>query len=221
MTQPNLENMLMSIASLTDISEKIGRSKTPQEQSQLYNATAQMIGGKKGSEGYERAMRELTRDPAYALIQTEGARDNLAKQAKETYETEMDRIVEEVTSKINENLGNARSKAKASMILSQYLSDILMNTPEITQEEADQIEQEQVKSMGLPYAFEARGSVSQYKDLMLRQEASKYLIETEEGKYSINKDKLSEAMKDVVKGASLYGRVKMMEMAQAERTNST
>jgi len=30
--QPKLEDMLLSIASLTDVSKKIGKSKTPQEQ---------------------------------------------------------------------------------------------------------------------------------------------------------------------------------------------
>ncbi|MBS3135236.1 hypothetical protein J4406_02620 [Candidatus Woesearchaeota archaeon] len=218
--QPNLEDMLLKIASLTNVSKGIGKSKTPQEQADLYELAAKMISGR-DEEQYKRVIRELTRNPAYAVMETEGARDNLAGSVKEQYDAEKVRVIKDVESRINENLKEAKdSKAIASMVVAQYLNDIL-DVPEYTQEQVDDIESNQVYSMGLPYAFEARGSVEHYKNLELRKKASEYLkaIKEKDGdkekvvRYVIDSEKLGKAMEDVTMGASVYGRTKAVTEA--------
>ena len=214
--QPKLEDMLLSIASLTDVSKKIGKSKTPQEQADLYETVAKMLSGG-NRKNYNLAIEQLTRNPAYAVMQTEGARDNLARSVEEQYESERFEIARSVESRINETLKEAGdNKSTASMLLAQYLIDIL-DVPEYTQEEVDEIERNQIYSMGMPYAFGTRGSIGQYKNIKLKKQASEYLKEVKNGdklvRYSIDKEKLREAMKDVVIGSSIYGRTEAMTKA--------
>jgi hypothetical protein len=218
--QPKLEDMLLSIASLTNVSKQIGKSKTPQDQANLYRQTAEMLSGG-DEERYKLTLKQLTRDPAYAVIETEGARDNLAENVKKQYDTEKVRIIKDVESRINETLKEARdNKAAASMVLAQYLNDIL-DVPEFTQEQVDDLERQKVYSMGLPYAFEASGSVEHYKSLRLREKASEYLkaVTEKDGdkekviRYTIDSEKLGKAMEDVTIGASVYGRTKAVTEA--------
>jgi len=211
--QPKLEDMLLGIASLSNLSKGIGKSKTPEEQANLYRATAKMLSGE-DEDKYTAILREFTRDPAYAVMEAEGARNNLARSVKGQYDEKRAEIVRDVESRINDTLKEAKEdKATASMILAQYLSDIL-DVPEYTQEQVDEKERENVYSAGLPYAFEARGSAEHYKSLELRKKASEYLKEIKEGEkitgYMVDSGKLGKAMENVTIGASVYGRTKQI-----------
>ena len=220
--QPNLEDMLLGLSSENKVLNELGKSKSIKEQANLYEIAAQMVSGKKEGENYERAMREFTRSPVYAHLEIEGHRDNFAENIKDLYKQNKDKITKGIESKINKNLAKAKNKADASMILAGYLNDIVINIPEISQDQVDEIERMSVHNMGLPYAFEARGSVEQYKSLELRKKASEYLKETKdsEGKttgYSVNSEKLGKVMDNVIAGASLYGRVKDIEDHEARQ----
>ena len=217
--QPTLEQMLLDLSGETEILKNLGKSKSIEEQSNLYDIAAQMISQEKNGENHERVIKELTRDPIYAYMQIEGHRDNFAQSIQDLYKEGKGKIAKDIESKINNNLRQAKNKATASIILANYLTDILIKTPEVTQDEVDGIEREEIYKMRLPYAFEARGSVEGYKNLELRKAASKYLTETKDGdevKYSINSEKLKEVMEDVIKGASLYGRTLTIERQMQE-----
>ena|SRR3989344_6254954 len=219
--QPNLEDMLLSLSSETNVLRKLGKSNSIEEQSNLYKVAAQMVSGE-DEENYERAMREFTRSPVYAHIEIEGHRNNFAKSIENTYKQNKDKITKGIESKMNKSLKQAEDKATASMILAQYLIDIIIESPEVSQDHVDGLERMGVQRIGLPYAFEARGSVEQYKSLELRKKASEYLkeIKDSEGKitgYSVNSEKLGKVMDSVITGASLYERAKAIEESESQR----
>lgn len=223
--QPNLENMLLALSIETNVLKRLDKSKSIGEQANLYKTAAQMISQEEQGENYQRVIRELTRDPRYAHMEIEGHRDNFAKSIEGSYKENKDKIAKGIESKINEDLKQAKDKATASMILAQYLNEIVIESPEVSQDEVDQIERLGVQNMGLPYSFEARGSVGQYKSLELRKQASEYLKETKEKNgdkevvsYTVDIKKLGKAMDNVITGASLYGRAKVIEQkAQQQR----
>lgn len=219
--QPNLEDMLLGLSSETNVLRKLGKSNSIEEQSNLYKVAAQMVSGE-DEENYERAMREFTRSPVYAHIEIEGHRNNFAKSIENTYKQNKDKITKGIESKMNKSLKQAEDKATASMILAQYLIDIIIESPEVSQDHVDGLERMGVQRIGLPYAFEARGSVEQYKSLELRKKASEYLkeIKDSEGKitgYSVNSEKLGKVMDSVITGASLYERAKAIEESESQR----
>lgn len=224
--QPKLEDMLLALSRETDVLRGLGRSKSTEERSYIYDAAAQMISNeKRGGENYERAVREFTRSPEYAHMQIEGHRDNFAHSIEDMYKSEKGRIAKDIEAKVNDTLKGAKDKATASMMLAQYLSDIIIGMPEFTQDQVDEFERREVLGMGLPYAFEARGSVEQYKNLELRKQASEYLNEIKEKDgdrekvvgYRVNMEKLGKAMDKVVAGASLYGRAVYIEERKKEQ----
>jgi len=219
--QPNLEDMLLGLSNETNVLRKLGKSNSIEEQSNLYKVAAQMVSGE-DEENYERAMREFTRSPVYAHIEIEGHRNNFAKSIENTYKQNKDKITKGIESKMNKSLKQAEDKATASMILAQYLIDIIIESPEVSQDHVDGLERMGVQRIGLPYAFEARGSVEQYKSLELRKKASEYLkeIKDSEGKitgYSVNSEKLGKVMDSVITGASLYERAKAIEESESQR----
>ena len=220
--QPSLEDMLLGLSSETNVLRKLGKSNSIEEQSNLYKVAAQMVSDQEKGENYERAMREFTRSPVYAHLEIEGHRDSFAESIEDSYKQNRDKITKGIESKMNKSLKQAENKATASMILAQYLMDIIIESPEVSQDHVDGLERIGVQRMGLPYAFEARGSVEQYKSLELRKKASEYLneIKDSEGKitgYSVNSEKLGKAMDSVITGASLYGRAKAIEESESQR----
>jgi len=61
--QPTLEQMLLDLSGETEILKNLGKSKSIEEQSNLYDIAAQMISQEKNGENHERVIKELTRDP--------------------------------------------------------------------------------------------------------------------------------------------------------------
>ncbi len=209
--EPSLEDRLLGVSTLTDLTKGLNKAKKPGEQAEIYERAARLMGG----EDYETALKELTRDPAYAYLEIIGTRDKVAKSLEEEYLANKETIATGIKAKIDASLKQVGdNKANASMLLANYLADILIEVPEFSQDEVDEPEKQRVYSMGMPYAFEARGSTAHYRNLEMREQASEYLKEVKEGdkvRYEIDYKKLSEAMNDVVKGASLYTRVKAIE----------
>ncbi|MFH1209238.1 MAG: hypothetical protein V1663_00405 [archaeon] len=216
---PKLEEMLSQVAYITDLTKALDKAKTPGQLSGIYDEAAMAIGGE---EDHESLLKQYTssRGPAFASLNIKGARNSLAQSVQKEYLASKDKIAEDVVAIINSSLKEAGSdKGKASRILAGYLTDILIDIPEVTQDEADQYEVERIHSTGTPYAFDVKGSIAQYRDIKIRTKASEFLTEVKKGdsvSYAVDYEKISEAMKNVVKGASLYSRAKIIEGALKE-----
>ena len=212
----NLENILKNIGDLQETLGLLNNAKNVGERTNFYNLASLLINGEESGPNHDRVIKELTRDPQYAQMEIDNVSKNRANAIKTEYEANKNVIKDQIQNYINNTLKEAGSdKAQAAMMLVAYLNDILIKTPDITQDQADQNEKGKVKGMGFKYAFEAKGSVSEIKGMQSRLAASEYLKENTdaEGKvsYTFDSEKLDEVMKDIPTTAHLYTRAKLVE----------
>lgn len=212
---PNLEAILLNVGQLSNVLNRLNKDKTIKDKTSSYEVACRLISGEENGENYDRVLKELTRDPVYAYKEIDGTIVNRVNQFKELYNIGKNDIKNIIENKINDSLKESKTKAEAADILIDYLIDNLIEIPEVTQEELDNKEMSAVFTMGMPYAFEAKGNVSKYKNIILRSAAAEYIKENKntEGKvsYIINPENLNKVMDNMISASSLYTRIKTIE----------
>tara|TARA_Y100000034_G_C6878497_1_gene402169 strand:+ start:289 stop:981 length:693 start_codon:yes stop_codon:yes gene_type:complete len=216
-TQPKLEDKLMDIGSLTSLSKDLDEAKTPSEYAQIYHPASMLLGGE---EKYMDVLKELTRDSSYAQMTISGGAQIRAKEIKEEYKDQKDRITKEVADQMDKSLEGIKTKEEAATKVSIYLED-LFKFPGLSQLTADKYAQDELRqSARIPYSFEAKGSIEQYSDkhksLQSRTATSEFLSGDEDKGYSIDREKLGKIMDRVETGATIYNKAKVIEMTEAK-----
>ena len=152
--------------------------------------------------------------PEYAQMQINGAVNIRSEEIKKEVEDSKDKLLETIANSINSNLDKAKNKSEAAEILKLYLND-LIDIKDPSQEEADETVNDEFRmKLRIPYSFDRKGSISQYKELMLRSVASEFLAEKGEGsnkKYELDVSKIKDSIKEVVGIAKLYTNTKFVE----------
>ncbi|MCD4666283.1 hypothetical protein K8R47_00550 [archaeon] len=225
-----LEQKLLRLGQLSNISREIDNTQSPSERGHFYELATQTIAGPKrvmqndvevDNQGYIGLIRELTRSgPEYAQMNITGNIDNQVSEIEKEYNDKKTGVLEEITSSINGKLKDVKSKAEAAAVLQVYLSEFVKLKQDPTQADADEAENQNFKEqLGIPYAFDQIGSLAHYKDIALRSVLSDYLVQEGEGKsakYTVDKEKIGKFTEDVKSGAMLYTRAKNIDEASKE-----
>ena len=209
--EPSLEDRLLQIGSLSQISRGIERSRSPSERLGLYQHLAGIVSG--GDEIlYKNDYGDIRVSPEEAIrYATEGIQTGI-KDAEPLYKESKERITSDVISAMEEDLKSAETIDEAAGRLSEYLRG-LYNIPELDQVTADGYEQQEVaRRLGVSMNYSARGSIEKYKGsheaLVARTIAREYITEKKEGDkvigYRLDKDKITKAMDNIGIGALLY-----------------
>lgn len=227
--QPKLEDKLLDLGSLTSISRNIDESREPSQRGQLYEAAAELIAGprlieteqgKRENLDYRNLIKELRYSPEYAQTLIQGNMNIKASEIKNEYETKKGEILKQIANLIDKRLITAKNKIEATYLLKPFLED-LMKIKEPTQSEANEVENRNFENrLKIPYAFDQIGSTEHYKDLVMRNILSNYIIEEKENDkviYKVNKEKLSEITDNIISGAILYAKAKTIEHLEAIR----
>lgn len=225
---PTLEDKLLQIGSLSQISKHIEKSRSPTERSQLYLGLANLLtmdvkDPKDRKSDYDLIYKNIRISPEEAIRYSMEGTQTKIKEAEPLYkEEEKKKIVKEVISSMEKELKSAKNIDEAANNLSNYLVG-LYNIPELDQAIADELEQREVeRRVGVSMIFGAHGSIQKhsglYEGLMARTFTREYIKEKKKGDevigYTLDKNKIKEAMDDVGVGALLYTntqRIKVMK----------
>jgi len=219
--EKSLEDKLLQIGNLHQISRDIENSKKYRERYSLYRALAGEL-----SEGdlkrYKEAYRDIRVSPEEAIRYSLEGLGNRAKKAEPQYKEKKKEILENLVSTINKDLKGAKDGHEASTILSHYLTG-LYETPELDQITADEYAQEDAaESLGVSMNFSARGHIEHYREkhesLYARIYASQYLKEITQGKgknkkvigYELDKEKIAKLADNIVNTAVIYRNAKII-----------
>ena len=218
----DLERKLLDIGNLVSVSKGIDKS-TSSKRGHLYENAAMIIAGPRvigegkdarENKAYTDLIEEMRYSPEYAQMQINGAVNIRSEEIKKEVEDSKDKLLETIANSINSNLDKAKNKSEAAEILKLYLND-LIDIKDPSQEEADETVNDEFRmKLRIPYSFDRKGSISQYKELMLRSVASEFLAEKGEGsnkKYELDVSKIKDSIKEVVGIAKLYTNTKFVE----------
>ncbi|MBL7148408.1 MAG: hypothetical protein ISS82_06280 [Nanoarchaeota archaeon] len=210
--EPSLEDRLLQIGSLSQISRGIERSRSPSERLGLYQNLAGILSGGDGRL-FKDSYGDIRVSPEEAVRYAAEGTQTRIKDAESLYEKDKGRIVEEVISAMKKDLQSAKTIDEAAGKLSEYLRG-LYGIPELDQVTADGYEQQEVaRRLGVSMNYSARGSIEKYRGsheaLVARTIArEEFIKEEKEGDkvigYRLDKDKITKAMDNIGIGALLY-----------------
>lgn len=218
--KPKLEDKLLGIASLDQISRGINKSENPGEKAKLYKNLAGILSGG-NVELFKDIYTDIRISPEEAMRYAVESTESRLNAINSEYETnEFKRVENNVIKQIKSKVESATNIDEAADILSLYLNR-LHEFPELDQNGADRYAQSEIARMlGISMNFSAKGNISQYKQtherLMARSIAREYLNESD-GKYTLNTDALRKLMKEPAQLAMFYSTMKAMQEANKKK----
>lgn len=222
--EPSLEDRLNSIGNINHLSRGIANEKRLPKRSKLYENLAKILGGgndKKAKDWY--ANFKSSPEDAYRH-----ANEKLASEAnvlEPLYKENKKNIISHVLSQMKENIIEAKNKAEAASMLSNYFIG-LVDLPELDQITADEYAQSELEAeAGVKWNSTARGSIEKYRSdhesLQARLFASQYLKDLGNGKYGLDEEKIAKQMDNVIVGATLYSNANRIRQAKEAKKKAS
>ena len=149
------------------------------------------------------------------------ANEAIARVSKEDteplYNKYKPKVIDEVVGSI-QNTIKGKTKAEAAEILKDYLTGLIDVGKPDQQTLNNAANASRADRLRIYRAKNATGTISEYEDLMLRIEASKYLKDTKNDKdevvgYTLDTEKVGKLMDNVATGAVVYTNYKGIKQA--------
>jgi len=212
--EPSLEQRLSSIGNLNHLSGKIDREKRTSERSKLYENLAKILGGGDDKEA-KNWYANFKSSPEDAYRHANERLESEASVLEPLYKENKKNIVSHVLTQMKDYLSEAKTKAEAASMLSNYFMG-LVDLPELDQITADEYAQSESEAKaGVKWNSTARGSIEKYRpiheSLQARLFASQYLKDLGNGKYGLDEEKIAKQMDDVIVGATLYSNANLIK----------
>src|SRR3989344_7605556 len=148
MTQENknvsLEDRLLRIDLLNQITREIDRNKLPSERVQLYKNLAQIL-SENDPNKYDKIYGDIRISPEEAINYSMDAMNKAANETNESYKQNKEKILNEIVSSMKGIIKEAKNKAEVARILSIYFKD-LIKVPELDQATLDYIARKELAS---------------------------------------------------------------------------
>ncbi len=218
--QPNIEDILTSMASLKGLSRGLDDSKKPSERLPLYLNLTDIISKNSGVDP-KTIYEDIRVSPEEAIRYAEENKHSLAESSKELYNQNKENITNYVLNSMKKDVSEAEDASDAALKIYDYLALFLPEAPELTQPIADRYAQRNVeKQIGVSMNFSAKGNINVYRDwheemFYKKLVSSEYLKfeEDNEGnvKYNLDEEKIKDIMNDIERASVLFAVAKQKE----------